>query len=130
MLIAIPVRPKELHHLDKAAAPHPERSALGMADMLTRVAADAFRDEERQLRRVSTAALEEEDEEPWSRTNLYRWGPAFTSPAEEKLDALKDEYSDPREDAPFPGVSSTSSTSGRTPNRRMRRKAAAKGRKR
>src|SRR5205085_4915080 len=36
-------------HLDRCeSAPHPERSALGMADMLTWVASDAFRDQEGQ----------------------------------------------------------------------------------
>jgi hypothetical protein len=117
-------------HLDKATSPHPERSAVGMADMLTWVASDAFRDEAGQLRQVSTAALEEEDEEPWSRTNLYRWGPAFTPPAEHKLNALDEDEFDLGEEASPPDVSSTSSTSAPPRNRHARRKAAAKGRKR
>jgi len=148
-------------HLDRCeTAPHPERSALGMADMLTWVARDAFRDEAGEPRQVSTTLLEQEDEEPWSRTNLYRWGPACRPPEQDKLDALDAEELDRGEEAMPPDVPSTSSTSGlrqgfgrqadldggeakavrrssngakedaRTPNRRMRRKAAAKGRKR
>lgn len=116
--------------MDTAEVKHPERSALGMADMLTWVASDAFRDEARQLRQVSTALFEEEDEEPWSRTNLYRWGPAFGPPAEDRLDALDDEDFEPGEEPFSPDVSSRTSTSGSAPNRLMRRKAAAKGRKR
>lgn len=116
--------------LDKAASPHPERSALGMADMLTWVASDAFRDEAGELRQVSTAALEDEDEEPWSRTNLYRWGPAFTPPAEHKLNAIDGGDCDLGAEAFSPDVPSTTSTSTSTRNRRMRRKAAAKARKR
>ena len=125
-------------HLDRRdSAPHPERSALGMADALTWAARDAFRDEAGELRQVSTALLEEEDEEPWSRTNMFRWGPAFASPAEAAARRLEEEeeeeeawLDEPGEEAPFPDVSSTTSTSGRTPNRRTRRKAAAKARKR
>lgn len=118
-------------HLDRlASAPHPERVALGMADQLTWVASDALRDEAGELRQVSTALFEEEDETPWSRTNLYRWGPAFASPAEDRLRALKENEFGLGEAAISPDVSSTMSTSGRTPNRRLRRKAAAKGRKR
>jgi hypothetical protein len=116
--------------LDKAEAKHPERSALGMADMLTWVASDAFRDEASEPRQVSTALFEEEDEEPWSRTNLFRWGPAFRPPAEDKLDALDEEEFDLGEEAMPRDVPSTSSTSAPGPNRRMRRKATAKARKR
>ena len=116
--------------LDKVDAQHPERSALGMADMLTWVASDGFRDEAGQERQVSTALFEQEDEEPWSRTNLYRWGPAFRPPAEDKLDALDEEEFDLGKEPFSPDVSSTTSTSGRGPNRRMRRKVAAKARKR
>lgn len=118
-------------HLDRLeSAPHPERSALGMADMLTWVAEDAFRDEAGELRQVSTALFEQEDEEPWSRSNLFRWGPAFASPAEDRLEALKGEESGPGETTMSPDVPSTMPTSSHAPNRRLRRKAAAKGRKR
>jgi hypothetical protein len=117
-------------HLDKADPPHPERSALAMADMLTWVASDGFRDEAGQLRQVSTALFEEEDDEPWSRTNLFRWGPAFRPAAEDRLDALDDDDFSLGKKAVFPDVSSTTSTSAPSTNRRMRRKAAAKGRKR
>ena len=118
-------------HLDRfGSAPHPERSALGMADMLTWVAQDAFRDREGEPRQVSTALFEQEDEEPWSRTNLYRWGPAFATPAKEAPDELEDEDFDDGESPCSPGAASTTSTSGPPCNRRMRRKAAAKGRKR
>ena len=119
---------KYLDRCDGAA--HPERSALGMADMLTWTASDAFRDEEGQLRTVSTAALEQEDEAPWDRTNLFRWGPAFAPPQEARLTALDEEDFDPAEGPPFPDVASTTSTSTPAPNRRMRRKAASRGRKR
>ena len=118
-------------HLDRGdSAPHPERSALGMADMLTWVASDAFRDEAGQLRTVSTALLEQEDEAPWDRVNLFRWGPAFAPPQEARLAALDDEDFDLDEGQPFPDVPPTSSTSTPARNRRMRRKAAARGRKR
>ena len=101
-----------------------------MADMLTWVAEDALRDREGQPRQVSTALFEQEDEEPWSRTNLYRWGPPFAPSAEAALDELENEDFDLGEDASFPDVSSTTSTSGPTRNRHARRSAAAKGRKR
>ena len=122
--------------LDKAEAPHPERSALGMADMLTWVASDAFRERAGQLRRVSTALFEEEDEEPWNRTNLFRWGPAFDAPQDEEedededLDDLDDPDFDPAEDPLSPDMPSTSSTSGPPCNRRARRAAATRRRKR
>ncbi|HTU11835.1 MAG TPA: hypothetical protein VMG08_13160 [Allosphingosinicella sp.] len=121
-------------HLDRReGAPHPERAALGMADLLTWVGADAFRDEAGEPRHVSTAVLDEEDEAPWSRTNLFRWGPAVASPAEEALRRLQEEEEedfDGGEDPPSRDVPSTTSTSTRTRNRRLRRKAAAKARKR
>jgi hypothetical protein len=126
-------------HLDRRElAPHPERAALGMADALTWLAADAFRDEAGELRHVSTAALEAEDEEAWSRANLFRWGPAFASPAEAAARRLMEEEGcdDDLDDAGLPeepsspDVASTSSTSAARPNRRMRRKAAARARKR
>jgi len=116
--------------MDTAEPKHPERSALYMADMLTWVARDAFRDEEGVERQVSTALFEQEDEEPWSRTNLFRWGPLFASPAEAKLDALRAADFDLGEEPFSPDVPSTTSTSGTPRNRRMRRKAAAKERKR
>ncbi len=118
-------------HLDRLdTAPHPERAALGMADTLAWVASDAFRDEAGEPRQVSTALLEEEDGEPWSRTNLYRWGPAFASPTDDKLKTLKEREFGFGEVAMSPDLSSTMSTSGPTPNRRLRRKTAAKARKR
>jgi hypothetical protein len=98
--------------------------------MLTWVASDAFRDEEGQLRRVSTALFKEEDEEPWNRANLYRWGPAFAPPSEDKLNALYEENFDLGEEPFSPDLASTTSTSTHSPSRRMRRKAAAKARKR
>lgn len=118
-------------HLDRGeTAPHPERSALGMADMLTWVARDAFRDEAGEPRQVSTTLLAQEDEEPWSRANLYRWGPACAPSAEEKLNAIDADDSDPGGDLLSPHVPSTMSTSATAPNRRIRRKAAARARKR
>jgi hypothetical protein len=96
---------------DRADQPaHPERAALGMADMLTWVAADAHRDAAGARRQVITAFAEGEDED---------------DPEE-----LDDPDLDPLEDPLFPDVPSTSSTSGRNRNRRARRAAAAKGRKR
>lgn len=107
---------------------HPERTALGMADMLAWVKSDAQRDDLGMRRQVGTRLALEEDEERWDTTHLFRWGPAANVPAEEDEDE-PDEF-DLDEDAPFPDVPSTSSTSAAGPSRRARRKAAAKGRKR
>lgn len=116
-------------HLDRSECTrHPERSALGMADMLTWVASDAVRDEAGLPRQVSTAIAEDEDDEaPLSRANLFRWGPSFRASLEDE-EEVDDHGLDVEVDPPFPDVPSTTSTSG--PNRRARRKAAAKGRKR
>jgi len=116
-------------HVDRRGwAPHPERTALGMADTLTWVASDAQRDALGQRRQVVTELARDGDEEPWNSTYLYRWGPAAAAPPEEEeLD--EDEFG--LDGDPFsPDVSSTTSTSARAPNRRMRRKAAAQARKR
>ena len=121
-------------HLDRRTyAPHPERAALGMADLLAWVATDAFRDEAGRRREVATAIAEEADEAPWDRTNLFRWGPAFAP--EEKEDApdeaaFDDGDFDLEEDPPALDVASTTSTSAPARNRRARRKAAARARKR
>ncbi|HTU12550.1 MAG TPA: hypothetical protein VMG08_16790 [Allosphingosinicella sp.] len=119
-------------HLDRCEdPPHPERAALAMADMLTWVASDAFRDEEGAPRQVSTALLEEQDEEPWSRTNLFRWGPANATPAEATLRDLAALDARGVGKAPCaPHMPSTTSTSAPKCNRRLRRKAAAEARKR
>ena len=123
-------------------APHTERAALGMAEMLAWVASDAHRDLAGRRRQVLTKLAEEEDEEPWDTTHLFRWGPAAGTPPEaeqdedeedeedEDTDGLGDLDFDPAQDPPFPDVPSTSSTSGPPGNRRARRSAAARGRKR
>ncbi len=117
---------------DRAEQPaHPERSALGMAEMLTWVASDAHRDDAGLRRQISTKPAEDGDEEPWKTDNLFRWGPAFGAPPEdEEEDECDDDEFDLGEEAFPPDVSSTTSTSGPVRNRRMRRKAAARGRKR
>jgi hypothetical protein len=112
-----------------------ERSALGMADMLAWVASDAHCDAAGLRRQVSTWLAEEDDEEPWDTTHLFRWGPAFAAPPEadedEGLDEdLDDDDLDPMEDPRFRDVPSTSSTSGQPGNRHARRRAAAERRKR
>ena len=120
-------------HLDRREdPPHPERSALGMADMLTWVASDAFRDEDGVRRHVLTAPAGEEGEAPWDRANLFRWGPAFAAPGveDEEGTGLDDEDFDLGEEAFSPDEPPTSSTSGPVRNRHARRRAAAKGRKR
>jgi hypothetical protein len=131
-------------HLDRRAdPPHPEQSALGLADMLAWVEADAHRDEAGVRRQVVTEIVEDEDGPPWSKANLFRWGPAADAPADEDagdLDDLGDLHDledlddlddlDPIPGPPFPDVASGSSTSGRVPNRRARRRAVAKARKR
>ena len=117
-------------HVDRRDwAPHPERSALGMANTLTWVASDAHRDVAGRRRQVVTELAQDGDEEPWNSTHLFRWGPAFAAPAKEDEEREEDEF-DLGEEVPFPDVPSTTSTSTPAPNRRMRRKAAAKGRKR
>jgi hypothetical protein len=120
-------------HVDRReSAPHPERSALGMADMLTWVARDADCDAAGQRRQVVTALAQDGDEEPWTSANLFRWGPAANAPVEEDEDAddFDDDDFDLGEGPPFPDVSSTTSTSTPASNRRQRRKAAARERKR
>ena len=119
-------------HVDRRdRAPHPERSALGMAQSLAWVAADAHCDAAGLRRQVVTELAQDGDSEPWDTTYLYHWGPAFGAPPEEEDDDLdEDEDFDLGEERFSPDVSSTSSTSGPVRNRRMRRKAAAKGRKR
>jgi hypothetical protein len=117
-------------HLDRRDGPrHPERVALGMADTLAWVASDAYRDAAGQRRQVVTELAQDGDEEPWSTTHLFRWGPAFGAPKEEEEFDDEDDF-DLGEEAMSPDVSSTTSTSARTPNRRMRRKTAARARKR
>ncbi len=118
-------------HLDRDDGPrHPERSALGMADMLTWVATDAQREAMGARRQIVAALAQDGDEEPWKSDNVFRWGPAANALAEEEENALDDDDFDLEEGPPFPDVPSTSSTSGPASNRRMRRKAAAKARKR
>jgi hypothetical protein len=108
---------------------NPERAALGMADMLTWVETDARRDAAGLRRQVALELARDGDEEPWHGKYIYRWGPGADAPAEEEEMLDEEDYDDP-EDPCFPDVSSTPSTSGRTPNRRQRRRAASKGRKR
>lgn len=121
---------------DRAEQPaHPERAALGMADMLAWVASDAHRDAAGLRRQVSTALAEDGDEEPWQSDHLFRWGPAFGAPPEEEDETDPDAWDefddvDPVEDPSFPDVPSTTSTSTPARNRRMRRRAAARRRKR
>ena len=109
---------------------HPERAALGMADMLAWVASDAQRDAAGLRRQVGTSLAQDGDEEPWDTTHLFRWGPAANAPAEEAEEAEEEDEDDFAEDPRFPDVPSTTSTSAPGPNRRQRRKAAAKGRRR
>ena len=118
-------------HLDRHDRPrHPERAALGMADMLAWVASDAQRDEAGLRRQVATELARDGDAEAWKADHLFRWGPAANAPAEDdEGDPGEDDF-DLGEDPLFHDVPSTTSTSGRTPNRRARRKAAAKARKR
>jgi hypothetical protein len=118
-------------HVDRRErAPHPERSALGMAHSLAWVAVDAHRDEAGLRRQIATELARDGDEEPWDTTWLHHWGPAADAPPEADEEALDDEDFDLGEDPFSPDISSTTSTSGPRRNRRMRRKAAAKGRKR
>ena len=121
-------------HLDRRiGAPHPERAALGMADMLTWVAADAHRDALGARRQVVTELAREDEEENWDTANLFRWGPAAGAPPEEEeaeLDEFDDDDFDLGEAAMARDVPSTSSTSAPARNRHARRRAAAKGRKR
>ena len=120
-------------HLDRReSTPPPERTALGMADMLTWVAADAHRDAAGVRRQVSTRLAQDDDDEPWDTTHLFRWGPAFRAPPDDEvgLDELDDGDFDLGDGASFPDVPSASSTSAPQRNRRARRKAAAKARKR
>jgi hypothetical protein len=117
-------------HLDREPrARHPEASALGLADALAWVEADAHRDAAGLRRTVSTAIACEEEGQTWDETHLYRWGLAAGAPREaDDPDALDDLDED--EGASSPDVSSTSSTSAPRRNRRARRAAAARGRKR
>src|SRR5689334_22245694 len=70
-------------HVDRRdRAPHPERSALGMAQGLAWVAADAHRDAAGLRRQVVTALAEDGDGQPWDTTWLYHWGSAFAAPPE------------------------------------------------
>jgi hypothetical protein len=135
-------------HLDRRGdPPHPERSALGLADMLAWVEADARRDEVGVRRQVITELADdgmggEEDGPAWNKANLFRWGPAAGAPAkDEPEDVLAgpdfDDDDDDDRDDPDPiygpalqDVASGSSTSGKSPNRRARRRATAKVRKR
>jgi hypothetical protein len=128
-------------HLDRReTAPPAERSALGLGEMLTWVLSDARRDETGLRRRVGTELAQADVEEELHFPNLFRWGPGADAPADEDgemdeedfddLDDLDDLYPGPAEAASSPDVSRTSSTSAPVRNRRMRRKAVAKGRKR
>jgi len=98
--------------------------------MLTWVALDARRDAIGARRQVFTELAREGDDPPWPTDNIFLWGPAADAPAEADPDDLDDDDFGPGEDQFSPDVSSTTSTSGALPNRRARRKAAAKGRKR
>lgn len=121
-------------HLDRRAeAPHPEQSALGLADMLAWVEADARRDAAGVRRQVITEIVEDGDGAKWSTANLFRWGPAADAPAEEEAGDFDDpdDLDDPDTVSGAPlQVASGSSTSGPIPNRRARRRTAAKARKR
>jgi hypothetical protein len=114
---------------DRADHPaHPERSALGMANMLAWVAADAQRDALGIRRQVVTELASEEDEAPWDTTHLFLWGPAIAAqPDEDEDEGEFDEPDDfdPVEDPSFPDVPSTASTSSQSRNRHARRRAAA-----
>jgi len=118
-------------HLDRReTAPHPERSALGMADMLAWVESDAHCDAEGRRRTVAPKIAEAEGES-WDETHLYRWGPAADAPPEPEPE--DDEAFDDFDDLagpPPPNVPTTSSTSEPARNRRSRRAAAARTRKR
>jgi hypothetical protein len=119
-------------HLDRCDSPrHPERVALGMADTLAWVASDAYRDAAGQRRQVVTDLARDGDEAPWNTDQLFRWGPAFGAPAEEEdeLDEDDDDFGLGEEPCSH-DVSSTTSTSTPAANRRMRRKVAARARKR
>jgi hypothetical protein len=113
----------------RETAPHPERAALGMADLLSWVAADAHRDDLGMRRHVATELAEDDDEKPWDTTHLFRWGPAFGATPEADLGDGDVDF-DLGEEALSPDVSSTTSTSRPGPNRRTRRRAAARARKR
>jgi hypothetical protein len=113
---------------------HPERSALGLAELLTWVESDAHRDAAGRRRQVATAVAQGDDEEPLRMDNLFRWGPAAHAPAADApagdQDDLDDLDFDPAEGAPPPDVARPSSTSAKSRNRHARRAAAAKRRKR
>ena len=118
-------------HLDRRDQPrHPERVALGMADILAWVAADAHRDAAGQRRQVVTDLARDGDEEPWTSAHLFRWGPAIGAPPEEEEELEDEDDLGLGEEAAFPDVSSTTSTSAPPRNRRTRRRAAATGRRR
>lgn len=118
-------------HLDRReAVRHPERAALGMADLLAWVENDARRDEAGLRRTVATQIAAEEDES-WDETHLYRWGPAADAAPNREPKAVDDfDEPDPLEEPIPPHVASTSSTSAPSRNRRARRAAAARTRKR
>ncbi len=118
-------------HLDRRERPrHPERSALGLADLLVWVASDAQRDAAGQRRQVCAELARDGDAEPWKTDNVFRWGPAAHRSAEEdEADLDGDDFGLGEECCP-PAVSSTTSTSAPARNRRQRRRAAAKARKR
>jgi hypothetical protein len=121
-------------HLDRRESPpHPERSAMGLADMLAWVEADARRDEAGVRRQVITEMVEDDEGATWRKDNLFRWGPAAAAPAEEEagdlddLDNLDDfDDVDPVSGTPLADVASGSSTSDGPANRRARRRSAAK----
>jgi hypothetical protein len=118
-------------HLDRVdSVRHPERAALGMADMLTWVASDARREAAGARRQVAAELARDGDDEPWKTDNLFRWGPAAHAPAAAEEEAVDEEDFDLAEHPFSPDVSSTTSTSGPPRNRRQRRRAAAKARKR
>jgi hypothetical protein len=108
-----------------------------MADTLTWVAADAYRDASGVRRQLFTELARDGDDEPWPSDNLFRWGPAFGAPPEDEEESDKDEAPDALDEDDFdlaedplsPDVPSTTSTSAPGPNRRMRRKAAVRRRR-
>ena len=119
-------------HLDRRdGVPHPERSALGMADMLTWVASDARREAAGARRQIVAELARGRRRRAVDRRTICSAGARpRTRPRSRTTRRSDDEDFDPGDEPFSPDVPSTTSTSGPPRNRRMRRKAAAKRRKR